>query len=92
MSSFEIGYVTCGWYYGGINIRGSGVGHPKDPIGGLKGDSPGRFPLSELPLGESLGCPPSNGWWLKPLGIWVSKLVIICIVVGTDTIIGCWTG
>jgi len=39
-----------------------GVGHPKDPIGGLKGGSLNKSPLGELLLGESPSCPPSNGW------------------------------
>jgi hypothetical protein len=39
-----------------------GVGHPKGSIGGLKGGSLGKSPLGELPIGESLGCPPCGGW------------------------------
>jgi hypothetical protein len=62
---------TCctigGWYHGGINMCKSGASHPKDPIGGMKDGPPGRSPLSELPLGESPGCLPSNGWWIKPM-------------------------
>jgi hypothetical protein len=34
----------------------------KDPIGGLKGGSLSRSPLSELHLGETLSYPPFNGW------------------------------
>jgi hypothetical protein len=41
---------------------GSGVGHPYDPIGGLNGGPPGRFPPDELPPRESPSCPPSGGW------------------------------
>ncbi len=44
-----------------MNIRGSGVGHPKDPTSGLKGGPPCNYLLGEL-LGESPCCPPSNGW------------------------------
>jgi len=39
-----------------------GAGHPKDSIGGLKGGSLGISPLGELPLGESLVCPPFGGY------------------------------
>jgi len=46
---------------GGISIRKSSVGHPKDLIGGLKGGSLGRSPLGELILGDSPGYPPSSG-------------------------------
>jgi len=38
-----------------------GVGHPKYPIGGLKGGFSGRSPLGEFLLSESPSCPPSNG-------------------------------
>jgi len=38
-----------------------GASHLKDRIGGLKGGSPSGSPLGELPLGESLGCPPFDG-------------------------------
>jgi len=41
---------------------GLGVGHPKDQTCGLKGGFPSRSPPCELPLGESLGCPPFGGW------------------------------
>ncbi len=34
-------------------MRGLGVGHPNDPIGGLNGGPLGAFHLGELPLGES---------------------------------------
>ncbi len=47
---------------------GLGVGHPKDQTCGLKGGFPSRSPPCELPLGESIGCPPFGGWWVKPLG------------------------
>jgi hypothetical protein len=40
----------------------SGVGHPKNPIGGLKGGILGGFPLGELLLGVFVGCPPSDCW------------------------------
>jgi hypothetical protein len=60
--------ITCGWYHGGMNMHMSDLGHPKDPTCGLKGGFLGRSFLGELLLGESLGCPPSNGWWAKPLG------------------------
>jgi hypothetical protein len=43
-------------------MRGPSVGHPFDPINGLNGGPSGGFPLGELHLGESLGCPPSGGW------------------------------
>jgi hypothetical protein len=43
-------------------MRGLGVGHPNDPIGGLNGGPLGAFHLSELPLGESPSCPPFDGW------------------------------
>jgi hypothetical protein len=43
------------------------------------------------PLGEYPGCLPFGSWWLEPLGIWVGKLIITCIVVGVDVITGCWT-
>ncbi len=36
----------------------SGLGHPKDRTSGLKGGVLGKSPPNELPLGESLGCPP----------------------------------
>ncbi len=71
------------WYHGNINIHGLGVGHPKDSIGGLKGGSLNGSPIGELPFGESLGCPPSSGWWSKPMGIWVSKLVVTYTMVVT---------
>jgi hypothetical protein len=44
-----------------MNIRGSNVGHPKDPTNGLKGGPPCKSPMGEL-LGESLSYPPSSGW------------------------------
>ncbi len=65
---FVIGCPINGWYHGGINMCGSGVGHPYDPIGGLNGGPPGRFPPDELPPRESPSCPPSGGWWPEPLG------------------------
>jgi hypothetical protein len=67
-------------------MRGLGVGHPNDPIGGLNGGPLGAFHLSELPLGESPSCPPFDGWWAKPLGTWVGKLVLTYIVVGINVI------
>jgi hypothetical protein len=69
VASFGTSYTTGGWYHGGINIRGSCVGYPKDPIGGLKGGPPCRSPPCELLPGESLGSLPSDGWWIEPLGI-----------------------
>jgi hypothetical protein len=39
-----------------------GDGHPKDPIGGLKGGPLGGYPLGKLFLSESLGCLPFGGW------------------------------
>ncbi len=69
---FEISYTTSGWYHGGINMRGSGVGHPKNPIGGLKGGSLIRFPPSELPPSESLGYLLASGWWSKHLGTYTT--------------------
>ncbi len=41
---------------------GLGVGHPKNPTSGLNGGPLGGSPLNELPPGETLGCPPFNGW------------------------------
>lgn len=58
VAGFEIGCTIGGWYHGGINIRGLGVGHPKDPISGLKGGFLDGSPPGELPLCESLGCLP----------------------------------
>jgi hypothetical protein len=43
-------------------MHGSSVDHPNDLIGGLIGGPLNESPLSELPLGESLGCPPFDGW------------------------------
>ncbi len=57
-----------GWYHGGINMCGSGFGHPKDLANGSKGDSLDGSPPDELPLDESPSCPPFNGWWSKCLG------------------------
>jgi hypothetical protein len=45
-----------------MNMRELSASHLKDPIDGLKGGSPGGFFPGELPLGESPGCPPSDGW------------------------------
>jgi hypothetical protein len=69
-----------------MNMCMSSAGHPKGPIGGLKGGSLSKFPLGELPPGESLGCPPSDGWRSKSLGMRVGKLVVTCIVVGTNIV------
>jgi hypothetical protein len=63
VTSFGTSYTTNGWYHGGINIHGSGVGHLNDPTSGLNGGPPSISLLSELPLGESQGCLPSDGWW-----------------------------
>jgi len=41
---------------------GPGAGHPKYPTRGLTSGFLGISPLGELPLGESLGCPPFGGW------------------------------
>ncbi len=81
--------ITGGWYHGGMNMHRLGANHPKDPIGGLKGGFLSGSPLDELPQGESPSCPPFGGWWSKPLGIWISKLVITYTVVGIDVVIGC---
>ncbi len=43
-------------------MRGLGVGYLKDPTCGLKGHFLGESPLSELPLGQFLGCLPFDGW------------------------------
>jgi hypothetical protein len=59
----EISCTTNGWYHGGINIRESSVGHPKDPTSGLKGCSPSKSPLGELLPSEFLDCLPFGGWW-----------------------------
>ncbi len=63
--SLVVGFETCcttsGWYHGGINICGSGAGHPKDETSGLKGGSPGGFPPNELPLDEFPSCPSFGG-------------------------------
>jgi len=89
---FDTSCTTSGWYHGGMNMRGLGVGHPKGPMGGLKGGFLSRSPLGEFPPSESLGCSPSSGWWSQPLGMWVGKLVVTCIVVGTNIITSCWIG
>ncbi len=68
VATFETSCTTSGWYYGGINRCRSSAGHPKDATSRLKGGPLGRFPPNELLLGESLGCPPSSGWWSKSLG------------------------
>jgi hypothetical protein len=70
---------------------GLGVGHPKDPIGGLKGDSLGGSPPSELPLSESLSCHPFSGWWIEPLSTKVGKLVVTCTMVGINVVTCCQT-
>ncbi len=38
--------------------------------------------FNELPLCEYLGCPPSSGWRVEPLGTWICKLVLTCTMVG----------
>jgi hypothetical protein len=86
VAGFEIGCITSGWYHGGINIRKSSVGYLKDPKGGLKGGSFDGSPPCELLPSEYVGCPPFGGWWSEPLGIWVGKLVVICIMVGNNVI------
>jgi hypothetical protein len=83
-----IGCTTSGWYHGGMNMHRLGASHPKDPICGLKGGFPSKSPPNELPWGESPNCLPFGGSKSKPLGIWISKLVVTCIVVGIDAIIG----
>ncbi len=61
VTSFGTCYTTSGWYHGGINMRGLSVGHPKDPIGGLKGGSLGGSLLGEFLPSEFLGCFPFGG-------------------------------
>ncbi len=65
IASFGTSYTTSYWYHGGINMHVLGVGHLNDPIGGLNGGPPSRSSLNKLPLGESLGCLPFNGWWVE---------------------------
>ncbi len=65
---FKIGCITCGWYHGGMNMHRSNASHPKDPTCGLKDGSLCKSPLNELLLGEFSNYPPSNGWWVEPLG------------------------
>jgi hypothetical protein len=55
--------------HGGTNMHMVGASHPNDPTCGLNGGPLSEFPPYELPLGESLGCLPFGGWWIKPLGI-----------------------
>jgi hypothetical protein len=43
-------------------MHGLGASHLYDPKGGFNGGPPCRSPLGELPLGESLDCPPFGGW------------------------------
>jgi hypothetical protein len=85
----NIGCTTCGWYHGGINMHGSGVGNPKDPTSGLNGRPLGRSPPNELPLGEFPSCLPFDGLWVEPLGTSVGKLVVTYKVVGTNVVTGC---
>ncbi len=55
----------------------------------MKGGSLNGFPPDEfLPI-ESPSCPPSSGWWSKPLGKWVGKLIITYTMVGISAITGC---
>jgi hypothetical protein len=94
--SLVVGYgISCTigcWYYGGMNMRGLGVGHSNDPTCELNGGPPSGSPLNELPPCESSSCLPFSGWWAEPLGTWVGKLVLTCTMVGTSAIICCWIG
>ncbi len=54
---------------------GSGVGHPYDPINGLKGGLSCKSLVGELPPSESLSCPPFG---VYEHNLWVHKLVIWC--------------
>jgi hypothetical protein len=88
----DIGCTIGSWYHGGMNMCELGVGHPKGPTSVLKGGSLSGSLPSELPPSQSLSCPPFDSWWSKPLGMWVSKLVVTCIMVSTSAIIGYWIG
>ncbi len=57
---------------------------------GLNGGPLSGSPLGELSPCEFPNCPPSNYWWVKPLGTWVSKLMLICIVVSIGEVIYFW--
>ncbi len=86
--NFATSCTIGGWHHGGMNMRRLGVGHPKDPTSELKGGFASGSPLDELPQGESPSCPPFGGWWSKPLGIWIGKLIITYTMVDIDVIIG----
>jgi hypothetical protein len=85
---FETSYTTCGWYHGGINIRGSGAGHPKDPTGGLKGGFFGGSPLRELPRGESPRSKGTKGG-MTLYHIRYVEVGSILVLPGTIGVIGC---
>ncbi len=57
-----------------------GLGHSNDQIGGLN-----VLPCALL-LSESSGCLPCGGWRAKTLSAWTCKLVLACIVVGTQVV------
>ncbi len=57
----ETSCTIGGSYHDGINIRGLGVGHPKDPACGLKGGSFDESPQGEHLPSESLSCFPYCG-------------------------------
>ncbi len=79
VAGFETSCTISGWYHDGINIHGLGVGHPKDPMNGLKGGSFDESPPCKFPPNESLGCLPFGGWWLKPLSIRWLKTLSKCV-------------
>jgi hypothetical protein len=89
--SFGKGCTTSCWYHGGTNMHGSHASHLYDPKGGFNGGPLGGFPLGELPSGESLSCPPSGGWWSKPLVTWACKLMLIYTLVELGVVTCCWT-
>ncbi len=81
-----IGCTTCCWYHGGINMCGASVGHSNDPTSGLNSGLLGKSPLGEFSSCESPSCLSSSGWWLKPLGTWVGKLVLTYTMVGISVV------
>jgi hypothetical protein len=72
-------------------MHGLGASHLYDPKGGFNGGPPCRSPLGELPLGESLDCPPFGGWWLEPMATWACKLMLIYTLVELGVVTCCWT-